>query len=423
MMINCAGKKLLVLGAYKSEIEIIHQARDMGVYTIVTDNHSDWELAPAKYEADEAWDISWSDIDKLERKCREREIDGCIAGFSERRIKYAQMLSARLGTRFYAEGVDLDRICDKVKFKDVCIKNNVRVPKSFEQIENVELPVIVKPADNGGSRGITVCHEKEELYAAYEKAAGYSDNGKVLIEEYITADEVMVYYTVRNGKVVLSAMCDRYMKRFGSNITQLPIGYYFPSTYLAGYTAGDDRKMRRLISSLGIRNGLIAFQAFIKDGEIIPFDPTYRLDGTMAYRAVERFGGSNSLQELISFSLAGSMIEKGTEGLKESPVWQTPCFELPVLLRKGKISRICGLEEIKVMPGVYFIYQGHTEGEIMQSDADFSQILCRIQIAASDDKNLAEAIDRIFDVLRVLDEEGQDMVIGRYRLEERRDIR
>ena len=75
-------KRLLVLGGNYTEFVIVKRAKALGVYTIVTDNHADWSLSPAKQIADEAWNISWSDIDALYRKCSETEVDGILAGFS-----------------------------------------------------------------------------------------------------------------------------------------------------------------------------------------------------------------------------------------------------------------------------------------------------------------------------------------------------
>ena len=48
------NNKLLILGAYRTEIEIVEAARIKGLYTIVTDNHENWDDAPAKKIADEA---------------------------------------------------------------------------------------------------------------------------------------------------------------------------------------------------------------------------------------------------------------------------------------------------------------------------------------------------------------------------------
>ena len=91
------GKKLLILGTTATETEIVNEAKKLGVYTIVTDNHTDWSLAPAKYAADEAFDISWSDMDALEKICRDRNVDGCLAGSSERRVEGGTALCKGMG--------------------------------------------------------------------------------------------------------------------------------------------------------------------------------------------------------------------------------------------------------------------------------------------------------------------------------------
>ena len=62
------GKKLLILGANVTECFVVNRAKDLGIYTIVTDNNTDIAKSPAKEIADEYWDISWSDINQLAEK-------------------------------------------------------------------------------------------------------------------------------------------------------------------------------------------------------------------------------------------------------------------------------------------------------------------------------------------------------------------
>ena len=90
-------KKLLILGATYHEIDIIKCAHRKGIYVIVTDNNLDWSKSPAKYIADEAWNISWSDIDTLTHKCQEIKVNGVMAGFSEFRVENMIKLCERLG--------------------------------------------------------------------------------------------------------------------------------------------------------------------------------------------------------------------------------------------------------------------------------------------------------------------------------------
>lgn len=290
------GKKLLILGAYNTEIGIINAAKRKGIYTIVTDNHTDWSPSPAKYVADEAWDISWSDIDTLAYMCKKHKIDGCIAGFSEKRVLQAAQLCSVMGYSFYADGADLESIFDKIKFKNACVNSGITVAKTFEREDDIEYPVIVKPADNAGSRGITICYSEEDIEHAYTKALNSSENSRVVIEEYITADEVMIFYTVHNGQCELSAMCDRIMQHFDPQITQLPTGYFYPSKYLPSFINNGDATYKKLIKNLGIENGLIGFQVFAHNGEFIPFDPTFRLDGTKTYYLTEHLNGISSME-------------------------------------------------------------------------------------------------------------------------------
>lgn len=405
--------KLLVLGAYPSDIEIIREAQRMGFYVISTDNHVDWEEAPGKIVADEAWNISWSDIDALKTQCEKCGVTGVMAGFSERRILFAQKLCAALGKPFYAEGAQLNCILDKVLFKQACIESGVTVPRAYRYGEKIEFPVIVKPADNGGSKGITVCHCEEEFEPAYQKALAASDNKTVVIEQYIVADETMVYFTVHNGVADVSAMCDRYMHHFGTEITQLPIGYFYPSKHLEVFLKYNLDKFRRLIQNLGIKNGLIAFQSFVIGNDVIPFDPTYRLDGTMTYHICEAITGSNVLNMLIGYSMTGTMGDDGLITRIENPRFKIIGFELPILLRNGIIKTIIGLDEIKSFDHVIHIHQMHFEGETLLKTADFSQILCRIHMVADSVDSIKDTVEKVYGLLSVVDERGEDMIICR----------
>ena len=402
-------KKLLILGATYTEIEIINAAQRMNLYVIVTDNHTDWSLAPAKYHADEAWDISWSDIETLKVKCVSNGVNGVMAGFSERRVICAQKLCEQLNLPFYAERSNLDIITDKIKFKHACIESDVKIPAEYRMGESVNFPVIVKPVDNGGGRGISVCENQKELQVAYELAMSCSDSKEVVIEDYIVADETMSYFVVSSKQIYLSAMCDRYMYYFGDGMAQLPIGYMYPSSHLNVLLKEENIKpFKKLINNLNIDNGLIAFQSFVRGDDIIPFDPTYRLDGTMTYHITEAINNVNVLSMLINYSMTGSM---SCEVLKENPNFSSNAFQLPILLTKGVIKKIDGIEKIKSLKNViYFFVQKQVDDE-MSKLADFSQIFGRIHLVVNSYEELVKDIDNIYACIDIRDEGDNDMVI------------
>ena len=107
-------KKLLILGATAGEIALIKRAQAQGIYVIATDNHMDYSLAPAKRIANEAWDISWSDLDELEKRCRAERINGVLAGYSEFRVDNMMQLCKRLGLPCYINQEQLDITRDKI---------------------------------------------------------------------------------------------------------------------------------------------------------------------------------------------------------------------------------------------------------------------------------------------------------------------
>ncbi len=86
-----------------------------------------------------------------------------MAGFSEKRVGFAQQLCKRLNKPFYTDGSDIERILNKSDFMDACSKAGIDIPKHYKETDNVVYPVIVKPADNGGSRGVGICYNRREL--------------------------------------------------------------------------------------------------------------------------------------------------------------------------------------------------------------------------------------------------------------------
>ena len=122
------GKKLLILGGALNEIPIIERAQSFGVYVIVSDMYTDRNVSPGKDNADEYWDISWSDVDALAEKCVECGVDGVLGGFSEIKVESLIQLCTRLGFPCYVNQEQLAITRNKVLFKGnaqntVCLRS------------------------------------------------------------------------------------------------------------------------------------------------------------------------------------------------------------------------------------------------------------------------------------------------------------
>lgn len=418
-MNDIKGKKLLILGAYSNEIEIVETAKRMGVYTIVTDTHTDWSLAPAKEYADEVHNISYSDYDALEKLCRENNIDGCIAGFSETRVQCLTDFCKRMGFPCYTEGADLGTIFDKAKFHEACKKCGIPVPGSYSIDDEIdEFPVIVRPVDAGGTQGTRICYNMDEVREAYEVALSFSKSGRVAIDEYLNGQEGAYWYFVHNGIVSLANSADRMMYDFGEGKLKQPVANCYPFRHLDKFVEKQDESFKKLITMLGIRNGSVLIQGIIKNDYFVPIEMGYRFDGSLSFHFPGYINGADDMEMMIRFALTGSMGDDEEISRRETPYFDKTGVLILLLLTKGTITEISGLDGIRDEKCVFHVFQKMNVGAECKETSSFSQVFARIYMCSEDKSELLNTINKIYDTVKVLDENGKNMLIGRYDADE-----
>ena len=217
-MKSLKGKKLLIISSDSNDLVFVQAAKELGAYVVCCDRYTDWNVSPAKKVADEAWNIDYSHTEAIAAKCKEIGIDGVIAGYGEDRVTAACRISKAIGTPFYATEEQINITRNKRVFKDLCARNGVPVPKEFcgslplteDARREIKYPVIVKPSDNGGRKGISVCLSEAELDEAMKYAEQQSLNGEIVIEEYVKGTELCAIYTMVDGEISLSCLNDKY---------------------------------------------------------------------------------------------------------------------------------------------------------------------------------------------------------------------
>jgi carbamoylphosphate synthase large subunit len=419
MKIDLKGKRLLVLGCTRDDCQIVEAAKSMGVYTIVTDNHTDWSLAPAKFIADEAWDISWSDIDALKIKCIEKKIDGVMAGYSEFRTNNAFKLSRALGTKFYIEDEEQLKITrDKKLFKDICREYNVPVADDYdinldnyeESLEKVIFPVIVKPTDNAGSRGIRSCSAPVELCSCIDYALSFSESKQFIVEELIKGHEVVIYYTIADGEVVCSSTFDKFARIEGDGFNSLPDVYFYPSMSTQYFMKHHNNDVVRMLKGMGLKNGVISLQSFLREnGTMAVFELGYRLGGTSSFHYTNYFNQVSHMDMLISYSLTGDMHKE--ELTKEDPTFKgNYACTFTLLSQNGIIAKQTGEEQVKRLSNVIHTCFYHSVGtEIIVNGSQFPKTF-RAYIVDDSIEKIKSAIRTIQNTIKVERMDGSSML-------------
>lgn len=417
------GKRLLILGATENECQIVDAAREMGIYTITTDSHENWDDAPAKKISDEAWNISWAEIPTLKEMAQKSGVDGVIAGYSEFRTNCAIKLSRELGASFYISDEDQLAITrDKLLFKNICRQYGVPVAKDYyvtaemkpEDLEKIVYPVIVKPTDNAGSRGIRFCRRKEDIVSCIEYALSYSESKRVVVEEVLHGHEVVAYYTLADGKAAFSSIFDKYARIEREGFNALMDVYLYPSNQLKKYTEEYDAKVRRLLQGMGLNNGVISLQGFAQpDGSIVFFELGFRLGGTSAFHYTEHFNHVSHLRMLISHSLTGNMHPE--ELPKEDPTFKG-CYgcTFTLLAKDGIIGEMSGKEQVDSLPNVLHTCYIHRIGtEIVNNGSQFPKVF-RAFITGENLDEIRDTIRFIQDTVSVKNIHGEDMLFDRF---------
>ena len=406
-------KRLLILGANPETVSLVLKAKEMGYYTIVTDNNPD---AFAKGFADKSFDINAVDAPALVELAKKENIDGVLVGVAEALLPtYCEVCEA-LGFPAYSNKEVFETMVRKDYFKNACRKNGVPtiVEYTMDKPDEIRYPVIVKPTDSCSSKGITICYNEEELLFAIDYAKQFSLSKTFVIEKYMTGDEVISYYVIQNGNPIFVGICDRYTYKSESKKVQLPISYIFPSKYFDSYLEHSDEPIKEMMKNIGLKNGSIFFQCFVdEDGIVRTYEPGFRLNGAQEHIVLSKVSGIDAKELYINYALTGSVSQEDLSALA-NPKHKEFCCKLSPLIKTGTIGEIGGLEMIEQLPDVVSVNPSYREGDTVTGEGTLKQIVCRFFIVSRTKESLAETIRKIQANFHVLNEKNENMLLGKF---------
>lgn len=407
------GKTLLILGATAYSINVIKTAKAMGARTIVVDPVKG---AKAKKFADKYFDVDTTDIDTLYKIALEEKVDGVFTGYSDVNLFSCRSLCDRLGLPFYGSLENLKKTTDKLLFKEMCRKYGVGTVPQYkeEDLETVPYPIIIKPADSWGSKGISVCYSYADTADAVVKARKYSKTSQIIVEKYMGACDVVNFdYVMQEGKILLSAVGDRYVNTEQKGLSPLTAAGVYPSKYLKEYIERQDANVKEMFYQEGMHNGTAFIQAFFDGEQFYVFEMGYRTGGGQGSVPLKVICDLDYVEFLINFAFTGKMSDKDLSQYA-NPDYDKRSCALVVILKSGVIGKIEGLDAIAALPQNINITQFYDEGEeVVQSViGNLGQSLCRMHFVADNWQELYEAVQFANKTLKVTSTEGENMIVA-----------
>ena len=418
-MSDLFGKKLLILGANPETIPLVQVANELGVKTIVTSNIP---TDAAKKYAWKACNVDGMDIPGLIALANEEKVDGILVGVADILVPVYCKVCAAMNLPCYATQEIVDVFSYKDVFKATCERYGVHgIPEFYldanlnpEDIDKIQFPVMVKPVDGYSGLGMTVCYTAEELPAAVEKALSISKNKRFIVERYMQCEDMGMYYTFKDGECSASCIYDRYTTDEQAGLSRVCLGGTYPSKHLDEYFSRMHPNVVRLFKEIGIKNGVLMLSGFYENGEFYVYDTGFRLQGEAPHLLMKAIHGFDQREMLIRFALTGS---EGNVNLKtddDAGLRGKWAATLWFLLKKGKIAKIEGLNEINTDTRVVANVQRLNEGDEVLPDwiGTEKQVLNRLYLVCNTKEELAKCLKEYQNKVKVYDINGNNMLLA-----------
>lgn len=273
-------KKILLLGGSAQQLVAIRSAKCMGLYTVLCDYLPD---NPGQYEADKYYDTSTTDVEAIYEIAKNEQVDGILAYASDPAALPAAIVAERLNLPTNpSESVAI--LCVKHLFRDFLQKNGFACPRYYTFSPNIEteelkvkirdfsFPIIIKPTDSSGSKGVTKLTNMKGFERAITHAINYSRNKILIVEEFIERgfpDIIGGDVFVWNGKIVLYGEMSCLRDNSGRDL--IPIGEKRPSGLNQLQTRRVRDELQRIVSLLDIHFGEMNIEIILDRNDNVHF--------------------------------------------------------------------------------------------------------------------------------------------------------
>ena len=273
-------KKILLLGGSAQQVIAIKTAKKLGYYTVLCDYLPD---NPGQYVADKYYNASTTDVEAVYKIAKDEQVDGILAYASDPAALPGAIVAERLGLPTNpAKSVKVLGL--KYPWRQFLHENGFACPKFYSFHPNTPLheiiettktftfPVIVKPTDSSGSKGVTNLENWEELENAIAWADSYSRNKVLLVEEYIQRGFPSVIggdIFVWDGKVVLYGEMECLRDTLKSPL--IPIGEKKPLCASEKQKSNIYNELQRIVTALDIRFGELNIEIILDKNDNVHF--------------------------------------------------------------------------------------------------------------------------------------------------------
>ena len=346
-------KKVMIVGAGASQVPLIQHCKNLGLFTIVI---SPFGPYPGIAMADKHIDEDIFNRDSLVEIGKVEGIDYVISDQSDYAVPIVAYVADKLGLPGNSTEV-AETYTYKSKFRRFCQENGIPAPKAvvidisdpdYSLISDLRFPVVIKPADSQGSRGISKVMESSGIEDALENASRYTRGNQVVVEEYFQGREIVCEGFVINGVYYNVAFGDR--EYFNLDGLFIPSKTKFPAYLSDSAKEKLIANEKKIASKLNTSFGIVHSEYLINENdEFIVIESALRGGGVYIASHLIPLSTGIDLTKVLVSAMKGKydecieMLHPSDKGAAEYL-----CF----YLKEGNVSSVKGREALADNPDV-----------------------------------------------------------------------
>ena len=308
-------KKVLLLGGSYFQIPSIVTAKKLGYYAITCDYAPE---NPGHKFADEYHNVSTTDKDAVLNLAKKLNVDGIVCYASDPAAPTAAYVSEKMGfpTSPYKS---VEILSNKDKFRNFLAENGFNTPKAkgyhesefdkmLDEIGEFKFPVMVKPVDSSGSKGVKKIERVEDLKAAVQGALIYSRCKRFIIEEFIEKDGYPVCGDgfLVNGELRFHIFGSGMREETGIN-PYVPIGHIWTCTKTSEIQKNMCHDLQRMFSILQMGTQAFNFDIIVdRDGKAYVIEIGARCGGNFIPKVINYATGVDLTEYTIKAAMGES---------------------------------------------------------------------------------------------------------------------
>lgn len=247
------GKKaVMIFGAGKLQCSIIRVARENDLFTLAIDPDP---YAVGKELSDRFFVLDGNDFEGTAELVSEYGIDGIVTAATDKPL----LMMTRIAERFkfpFPSYNSITTTINKYLFKKALMAcglpcANGKLIRSSDDLSSLNYPIVLKPIDSSGSRGVVICDSLKQATIAIKETFKVTNSDTILVEELLLGDEISAECFVYKGEVTVVQVTDKIITRPPYNVE---LAHIQPSQFKRQFIVTIKQMLQKIVDYIGLDN-------------------------------------------------------------------------------------------------------------------------------------------------------------------------